>query len=78
MGFRDMFRLTPITEMAEMADALSRNAIVTPNEFRQVIGFKPSPEKQADELGNRNMPEYSSRRRYTVQNDEGDNIDENG
>jgi len=75
MGFRDMFRLTPVTEMAEIADALSRNAILTPNELRQVIGIKPSSEKQADELGNRNMPEYTPKKQSTIK-DEGENTDE--
>lgn len=76
MGFRDMFRLTPVTEMAEIADALSRNGILTPNELRQVIGVKPSSEKQADELGNRNMPEYYSPKKQSTIKDEGENTDE--
>lgn len=77
MGFRDIFRLTPVNEMADIADVLSRNEILTPNELRQVIGFKPSPQKQADELGNRNMPNRLTTKSKTPKNNEGDIIDEN-
>lgn len=55
-GFRNMFKLLPANELSEIADALSRNAIVTPNEFRGIIGLKPSAEPEADELRNKNMP----------------------
>lgn len=57
MGFRDVFRLIPAGEMATLADALSRNEILTPNEFRQIIGRKPSDDPNADKLKNRNMPD---------------------
>lgn len=56
MGFRDMFRLTPANELANIADVYSRNEILTPNEIRQFVGIKPSPLPQADELRNKNMP----------------------
>lgn len=55
-GFRNMFKLVPANEMANTADILSRNAILTPNEIRGIIGFKPSTEPEADELRNKNMP----------------------
>ena len=57
MGFRDVFRLIPAGEMANLADSLSRNEILTPNEFRQIIGRKPSDDPNADKLKNRNMPD---------------------
>ena len=56
MGFRDIFRLVPANEIAEIADVFSRNEILTPNELRQIIGRKPSNSPHADELQNRNMP----------------------
>ena len=55
-GFRNMLKLVPANEMASIADILSRNAILTPNEIRGFIGFKPSKEPEADELRNKNMP----------------------
>lgn len=42
MGFRDVFRLIPASEIANVADVLSRNEILTPNEARSVLGRKPS------------------------------------
>lgn len=57
MGFRDVFRLIPATEIANIADVFSRNEILTPNELRQIVGRKPSDAPHADELQNRNMPQ---------------------
>lgn len=53
--FRDPFRLTPVSDLAEIADKFTRNAIVTSNEFRGIIGFKPSDDPMADELMNNNL-----------------------
>ena len=56
MGFRDVFRLIPADEIANIADVFSRNEILTPNELRQIVGRKPSDAPHASELQNRNMP----------------------
>ena len=56
MGFKDVLKLVPSTEMAELADSFTRNEILTSNEIRGVLGFKPSVAPQADELRNKNMP----------------------
>lgn len=53
--FRDPFKLVPIDKIAEMADKFTRNEIMSSNEFRQVIGLKPSTDPQADELRNKNL-----------------------
>lgn len=53
--FRDPFRLVPTNDLAELADKFTRNEIVTSNEFRQVLGFKPSDDPRADELRNKNL-----------------------
>lgn len=55
MFFRDPFRLAPVSMIAEMADKFARNEIMTPNEFRQVIGMKPSKDPKSDQLANRNI-----------------------
>ena len=55
MFFRDPFRLAPVSMIAEMADKVTRNEIMTPNEFRQVIGMKPSKDPKSDQLANRNI-----------------------
>lgn len=56
MVFLNPFRLVPIDDIAEIADKFTRNEILTSNEVRQIIGFKPSPDPKADELRNSNMP----------------------
>ena len=53
--FRDAFRLTPTEQLAELADKLTRNEIMTSNEFRQILGYKPSDDPGADELRNKNL-----------------------
>lgn len=53
--FRDPFRLVPVNDIAEIADKFTRNEIMTSNEFRQVIGMKPSDDPKADELRNSNL-----------------------
>ena len=55
MFFRDPFRLVPVENIAEIADKFTRNEIMSSNEFRQVIGMKPSDDPKADELRNANI-----------------------
>lgn len=58
MYFWDPFKLVPISQIAEIADKLTRNEVLTSNELRQVIGFKPvTNDPKADQLRNSNMPE---------------------
>ena len=53
--FRDPFKLVPISQMAEIADKMTRNKILTSNEVRSKIGFKPSKDPSADKLENANI-----------------------
>ena len=56
--FRDPFKLMPMSQIAEVADKLTRNEIVSSNEIRQAIGFKPrTDDPKADQLRNSNMPQ---------------------
>lgn len=54
--FRDQFRNIPTSEIAKIADVLSRNEIMSSNELRQKMGLKPSDDPRANELNNANMP----------------------
>ena len=54
---RDPFRLLPLANLAEIADKFTRNEILSSNEIRQIIGFRPSDDKKADQLINSNMPQ---------------------
>lgn len=53
--FRDPFKLVPVNDISEIADKFTRNEIMTSNEIRQVIGFKPSDDPNADVLRNKNL-----------------------
>lgn len=54
--FTDPFKLIPMSVLAEISDKLTRNEILTSNEIRQKIGFKPHKDPKADQLINSNMP----------------------
>jgi hypothetical protein len=54
--YRDPFKLLGIQDLAELADKLTRNEILTSNEFRSLLGFKPSTDPNADKLLNKNLP----------------------
>lgn len=58
--FRDPFKLMPISSLADTADKLTRNEILTPNEVRAIIGYKPVQDPAADELRNRNISQSSN------------------
>jgi len=53
--FSDPFRLVPVTELANIADKFTRNEVLSSNEVRGIIGFKPSVDPKADELRNKNL-----------------------
>lgn len=54
--FKDAFALVPMGDIAEMADKMTRNEILTANEIRGILGFAPAKDKNADKLVNSNMP----------------------
>jgi hypothetical protein len=54
--FRDPFKLIPLSALGDIADKFRRNEIASPNDFRNVVGWKPSKEVGADKLANTNMP----------------------
>lgn len=60
MFFRDAFKLVPVGNMAEIADKFTRNEILSSNEIRQKIGFKPSSDPKADQLVNSNITQPDS------------------
>ena len=53
--FIDPFKLVPVNDLAELADKFTRNEILSSNEFRQIIGRKPSNDPKADQLVNSNI-----------------------
>lgn len=53
--FRKPFRIVPIEKLAEIVDKLTRNAVVSSNEMRSELGYKPVDDPRADELRNKNL-----------------------
>ena len=53
--FRDLFKLAPVESIVNLGSQFAMNEIMTPNEVRQMIGFKPALDPGADELRNRNI-----------------------
>lgn len=52
---RDPFKLTPVNSIAEIADKFTRNEILSSNEVRGLIGFRPVDDDRANELRNKNL-----------------------
>ena len=52
---RDPFKLVPISNIADIADKFTRNEILSSNELRGIVGFKPVDDVRADELRNKNL-----------------------
>ena len=55
--FKDPFKLVPTSKLAELADKFTRNAIMSSNEMRQVVGLRPVDDPKANELRNKNLNE---------------------
>lgn len=55
MYIQQPFKLVPASQVAELADKLSRNAVLSANEIRSMIGYKPVDDEKANELRNNNL-----------------------
>lgn len=55
MYFIDPFKFVPSSEIANIADKFTRNEILSSNEVRAIIGYRPSDDPKADELRNKNL-----------------------
>lgn len=58
--YRDPFKLVSADKIAEIADKFTRNEVLSPNEIRSIIGFRPSDDPKSDELRNRNINQDSA------------------
>jgi hypothetical protein len=54
--YKNPLKFIPLEKLGETVDHLLRNAAVTVNEIRPIIGFFPSSDPKANELVNPNMP----------------------
>jgi len=69
--FRDPFKLVPVNDLAELADKFTRNEIMTKNEFRQIVGMKPSDDPKAEQLINSNISQPASAQGFDPTYEEG-------
>jgi hypothetical protein len=53
----DPFKLLPLSQLADIADKLLRNEVLSSNEMRALLGFRPVDDPKADQLVNSNMPQ---------------------
>lgn len=53
--FKDPFKLIAPSQIPEIADKLTRNEILSSNEVRGIIGYKPVDDPRADALENKNI-----------------------
>lgn len=72
--FKDPFKLVPVNQIAEIADKMTRNEIMTSNEIRQVIGLMPSKDPSADELRNKNLSEPASETKTATNAESGEKL----
>jgi hypothetical protein len=56
---REPFRLVPVSQLADIADKFTRNEILSTNEIRPIVGYKPVDDPAADELRNKNINQNS-------------------
>lgn len=55
MYFRDPFKLVPVNQIADIADKFTRNEVLSSNEVRAIVGYRPVDDARANELRNKNL-----------------------
>ena len=53
--FEDPFKLVTVNSIADIGERFTRNAIMSPNEIRAILGIKPTGNPDSDEVRNRNL-----------------------
>lgn len=76
MFFKEPFKLVPVNDLADIADKFTRNEILSSNEVRAVIGFKPSSDPRADELRNKNINAKDEEKSKSEEQTSIENIDD--
>lgn len=55
MYFRNPFKLVPVSQIADIADKFTRNEVLSSNEVRSIVGYRPVNDPRANELRNKNL-----------------------
>lgn len=76
MYFREPFKLVPVNNIADIADKFTRNEILSSNEIRGIIGFRPSSDPKADELVNSNLNQSNEKEQQYEEEPEEEYYDE--
>lgn len=78
MYFRDPFKLVPVGQIAEIADKFTRNEVLSSNEVRGIVGYKPSDDPRANELRNSNINQSDASAPMVAPEDEDAGMDAAG
>lgn len=76
--FSDPFKLVPVSQIAEIADKFTRNEILSSNEIRGIMGFKPSDDPKANELRNSNIAQSKQEMAEKSSQTQQNTFDQNG
>lgn len=77
MFFNDPFKMASVQTIASMADVFIRDQILSANEIRSILGFRPDPNPESDMLINPNMPQGEKETEKGVEKEEQDERKEN-
>lgn len=69
------FKLIPVANIADIADKFTRAQVLSSNEVRSIIGYKPVDDERANELSNPNLNKTDEQLQNPIMTEEGD---ENG
>ena len=79
--YRDIFKLVPLSSIADIANNLITSEVVSANEVRSMIGLKPSSDPRADQLLNPNINPADSESQdlaLSQEPEDGEYVDEDG
>lgn len=71
------FKLVPVNNLADIADKFTRNEILSSNEIRAIVGFRPVDDQAANELRNKNINQSSDIPQEPAVVDDNGNSNEN-
>lgn len=70
------FKLIPVANIADIADKFTRAQVLSSNELRSIIGYKPVDDARADELSNPNLNKTEEQIANPITTDEGSDHNE--
>lgn len=71
------FKLIPVANIADIADKFTRAQVLSSNEIRSIIGYKPVADNRANELSNPNLNKTDEQLANPILTDSGEENDQN-